>query len=282
MAPTGRFVAVSTYERFDIRHIPEGRPVASFPYRYSEPQFSRDGSVIAAFQPGGAPPILIETSTWTTRQLNESPDSSTRCLALAPGNDFLAVGGGYQQKSAHFERFVKVYEVASGNIIRTYPERARTVIALAYSSDGSKIIGATSNELFALDANSSATIWSIVSSCSVCAVSPDGEVAAVASGNGVQLYSASSGTPIGSRMVEGNVVTSLSFAQERGWLLVGIGPVFDSGPGGVGIWSLQDQICLGRIGQNIPTPTSVAGTPNGSRIAIGGRYHSFLGLIRLE
>ena len=113
------------------------------PYGVTAVGFSRDGKWLATG--GGEPSRSGELRIWNVANgelLHAIPDAHSDtlfCIDFSPDNQYVATGGA--------DRFVKIFEVATGNLFKSLEGHSHHVLGISWRMDGRRLVSGGSDKV---------------------------------------------------------------------------------------------------------------------------------------
>ena len=199
--------------------------------------YTPDGKTLAVGGFGGIQ--LINTATRAQRCLTARPNSDFNAVAISPDGKSLALGGND----------LEVWSLATGKQIGTLPFSGVMVNSLAYSADGRWLAAAGFSIRF------------------------NGPYQPPISSSVVQIYTASTLTPVGSPLLSnGGISNSIAFSKDSQYLLEGgAGSKTPATSGYVSIWNASSGALQGSIATTASSEVnSVALSSDGTQLAVAG------------
>jgi WD40 repeat protein len=197
--------------------------------------FSPDGTTVAVAG-GGSRGLrdgvvqLWDVATGTVlRTMQGSRRGAVSAIAFSPDGTRLVTGSGASRIDVSYPGDgALVWDVATGQTVRSLLRGRFAVNGVAYSADGTRIVTAGADEVARVwDAETGAEIASlefdaVLDSVSRCAISPDGAHLALPDGPGaVAIWSIEAGSRVHRFPDHGHIVTALAYTPDGGRLLVG-------------------------------------------------------------
>lgn len=259
-------------------HIP-GPPKARM-FFFSGAAFSPDGKQFLASSVGGLGLWDFATGN-LIRLMRTSPGDRhmPRTLAFSPDGRH-AVADGAHMESGFFDKLVgdvRVWDVATGELLRSIAAHQSLVHSLAFSADGKILLSRNDKQVKLWDFARGAELRSIDSSpgsdgVSDAALAPDGRHVFV-SGKALAMLDALTGKEVrrfqdagDSRGVKCNTdAQSIGFDPNGRSLVTG-------GTGGICMWDIASGKVIRRIQGTGNTVDAISFSPDGSFLASGGLY----------
>jgi len=138
LSPDGKTLATGSFREVTLWDTVTGKPtkrLTGFADRVVALAFSPNGKTLATA--GGAPTEegevkLIEIESGSTKELKSPHSDTAYAVAYSPDGTKLATGGS--------DKFVKVFDVATMQLLKSFEGHTNHVLDLAWSTDGKKLI----------------------------------------------------------------------------------------------------------------------------------------------
>jgi WD40 repeat protein len=260
ISPDGKSL-VTAGEEVNIWNLETGKIRATHRRNTYSVAFNRDGKFIACAS--GTRVTLYDTDSGTDRFAPTGHQGEVFSLAVSPDGTTLAVGS--DDGRAEPGATIKLWDVASGKLIRTFLRQGVRVLSLAYTPDGKELVaGQTAGTVAFWDVATGEEKPKFDQGHTCVAVSPDGARLAVSHYAGsIRVFDRTSGTL---RQV-------LRYGQDRHYPFAAFSHNGQLLASGGKVWNLAtgDETQL-EGGAHDGTGWGMAFSPDGTQVASGGFY----------
>ncbi|MBU0656516.1 MAG: NACHT domain-containing protein [Gammaproteobacteria bacterium] len=200
----------------------------------------------------------IPAKVWA--QLNAGHGGQVNCVAFSPDGGKLASGSS--------DRTVKLWDVASGECLKTFDQHQGEVLSVTFSPDGSKLASGSGDQTVKL--------WDVASGeclktfdrhtggVNSVDFSPDGgKLASGAADQTIRLWDAANGTHVRTFAGHGGTVKSVRFSPDGKKLASA------SNDRSIKLWDTETGACLRVLVGHADAVTSVVFSPDGRHLASG-------------
>jgi WD40 repeat protein/uncharacterized caspase-like protein len=270
----------STVSLWDSESKKKTRIFKGYAYPAKFIAFAPDGKTLASARLDGVRIWDAENGS-NMRVIKPALGASVRSIAFRPDKPWLAVGSSFQKEFANFPDSVKkqlgieetvptikIYELQTGNLVRTIKAHEDSIAALAFSPDGKIIASGSADKTIKLwDAESGAelrTLTGHTDKITTLAFRYDGKILA-SSGDDktIKVWETESGKELRSIAAHTDGVTSIAFSPNGKQLAGGSYLVAT-------LWDAESGQPLHEFKGHTNMVTAVAFSPDGKQLATGG------------
>ena len=229
-SPDGRVLASGSYDHtvrfWDVASGQALRTYNGHSARVNTVAFSPDGAVLATGSDDTTIKLLDAASGRELRTLR-GHSSAVNYVAFSPdGRTLASASGELGRDGANAANVVKLWDVASGRLLRTLPGHFKEVTAVGFSPDGTLVASASDDLTVKIwDAASGREVrrfGGFIDRVTSVTFSPDGQTLAAGShDNTVKFWNVASGGEVRTLTGKDDMISSLQFSRDGQKLLTG-------------------------------------------------------------
>lgn len=209
--------------------------------------------------PPPPPPPALESKKWQCVNTLTGHSGQIRAVAISPNGELIASGSA--------DKTVKIWDLATGNLLHSLSGHANWVRGVAFSMDGKTLVSCSADKTIkiwnAIAGNLIQTLVGHANGVSAVTISPDGKTIISGSDDGtVKLWELKTGNLLYTLTGHSGYVLSVAISPDGRTVACGCGEI-------IRVWDLRGDDLIGDLTGHSGWVRSIAFSPDGHTIASG-------------